>query len=75
MPPNTVVVARGTRWGNLFVIRPDLEPGTKVGLSAAVPTREDAVARYRDYLKASPDLQEEACRELRGRTWLAVCAR
>lgn len=73
-PPNAVIVTRGTYWGNPFVSRPDLEPGTKFGYRTAVPTVADAIACYREYLHHSPDLIEKARRTLRGKDLACWCA-
>jgi hypothetical protein len=69
-PPNVVMVTRATRWGNPFVVTPGLAPGSSMHRSrriyTAVPTAEDAVRRFREYMAASPDRQAEARRDLRG---------
>jgi hypothetical protein len=69
-PPNVVMVTRATRWGNPFVVAPSLAPGSSMHRSrriyTAVPTAEDAVRRFREYMAASPDRQAEARRDLRG---------
>lgn len=73
-PPNTVCITRGTYWGNPFVVRPDLEPGQKIGQYFAVPTVDDAVGCYREMLNASPDLKEQSRRNLRGKNLACFCA-
>lgn len=74
-PPNTVCVTRGCLWGNPFIVRPDLPPGSKIGWSGyyAVPTAQDAVETYREYLKECPDLIEKARRTLRGKNLACWC--
>jgi hypothetical protein len=51
-----------------------MEPGTKCAGYTAVPTVEDAIACYREYLEASPDLKEKAKRNLRGKDLVCWCA-
>jgi hypothetical protein len=69
-PPDTVIVTRASRWGNPFVVAPRLVPGSKIHRRGrtytAVPTAEDAVRRFREYMAASPERQAEAKRDLRG---------
>ena len=59
MPEDAVYVGRPTPWGN---------PYGAIGHDA-----EWAVARYREYLAARPDLAETARRELRGRDLACWC--
>lgn len=73
-PPNTTCVTRGTLWGNPFIVRPDLPVSEKVGPYFAVPTVEDAVSIYREFLCASPDLVEKAKRNLFGKNLACWCA-
>jgi hypothetical protein len=73
-PNNTTCVTRGTLWGNPFIVRPDLCAGEKVGRQYfAVPTIEDAVATYRDFMNERPDLIEKARRNLRGKNLACFC--
>lgn len=73
-PPNTVVVTRGTFWGNPFVVRPDLEPGTKISHQyIAVPTAEDAVAVFREWLERRPEIADKARRNLGGKDLACWC--
>lgn len=74
-PDNTVCVTRGSCWGNPFIVDCTVEPGTTKQFSSyiAVPTAEDAVACYRGYLDASPDLKERARRNLRGKNLACWC--
>jgi hypothetical protein len=69
-PPGAIIVTRGSRWGNPFVVAPRLAPGSKIDRRGrtytAVPTAEEAVMRFREYMAASPELQAEARRDLRG---------
>jgi hypothetical protein len=69
-PPGTVIVIRGTRWGNPFVVVPRLAPESKIERRGrtytVVSTAEDAVRRFREYMEASPELQAAARRVLRG---------
>jgi hypothetical protein len=59
MPAGTVYVGRPTRWGNPYPIA-DHGPAA-------------AVAHYRAYLLADPDLLEAVPRELRGRDLACWC--
>lgn len=72
-PTNTVCVTRGTLWGNPFIVKPDVEPGTKVGAYFAVPSAADAVAAFKDYMLAAPDLIEKAKRNLHGKDLACWC--
>ncbi len=56
-----VDIMRGTKWGNPFRI-------------TAWRTREQAIAMFREYLEARPDLVADAKRELRGRDLRCCCA-
>lgn len=74
-PPNTICVTRGTLWGNPFVVRDDLPPGAKVGMSYfAVANVTEAVDTFREYIKECPDLIEKAKRNLRGKDLACWCA-
>jgi len=69
-PPGTIIVMRGSRRENPFVVAPRLAPGSEIRrrrrIYTAVPTAEDAVRRFREYMAASPERQAEARRDLRG---------
>jgi hypothetical protein len=62
MPQGAVFVGRPTKWGNPY----------RVG-SPEAPTNADAVALFRAYLERSPDLIEQAKRELRGKDLICWC--
>ncbi|HET9484830.1 MAG TPA: DUF4326 domain-containing protein [Xanthomonadales bacterium] len=62
LPPDTVVVARPTRWGNPFVVG---TPG--------VADRAEAVRRYREYLARDDALARAARDQLRGRDLACWC--
>jgi len=53
---------------------PDWEPGSEGRPLRGRADVRPAVARYREYLMAAPDLQEEAKRELRGKDLVCWCA-
>jgi hypothetical protein len=76
-PPDTVIVARGSRWENPFVVAPGLAPGSKIlrrrRTYTAVPTAEEAVRRFLEYMAASPERQAEARRDLRGLDLACYC--
>ncbi|ADC73234.1 conserved hypothetical protein (plasmid) [Thioalkalivibrio sp. K90mix] len=59
--PGSVYIGRPSRWGNPFVVGRD-------------GTREEVVARYREWLLARPEKMEAARRELRGRDLVCFCA-
>jgi hypothetical protein len=62
LPPDTVVVARPTRWGNPFVVG---TPG--------IPDRAEAVRRYRAFATADRALQRDARAVLRGKHLACWC--
>lgn len=64
IPSNAVYVGRPTRWGNPF----------KVDRNAPREQREKAIASYREWILAKPELIEMARRELRGRDLVCWCA-
>ena len=68
----TVYIGCGSRWGNKFS---HLE-GTQA--TVVVETREEAVARYEDWIRNSTDKQAQYCRDslwmLRGETLECFCA-
>lgn len=72
MPMDTVVVTRGTKWGNPCIVNPRAGYGTGSKHAPNVPTAEEAVAFYREYLKECPDLLS-ALTELRGKHLACFC--
>jgi hypothetical protein len=72
LPPDTVVVTRGTKWGNPCVVNSRAGWGTGPARSPNVPTAEEAVAFYREFLAACPDLMA-ALPELRGKNLACFC--
>jgi hypothetical protein len=60
IPAGAVYIGRGSKWGNPFVIGPD-------------GTREDVVAKYRDYLLHHPTLALQV-NELQGRDLVCFCS-
>lgn len=74
-PAGAVCVTRGTLWGNPFVVRPDLEPGAKIGASYfAVVSADEAVLTFREYIAECPDLISAARKNLRGKNLACYCA-
>ena len=75
LPEGAVVVTRGTKWGNPFVVSEKFKPGSNVGgFYIAVPTPEDAVECYRLLAtQEQPEIAEAARRELRGRDLACWC--
>ena len=59
--PYDVYIGRPGKWGNPFVIGKD-------------GTREEVVAKYREWLKTQPELMFAACEELQGKTLGCWCA-
>jgi hypothetical protein len=72
LPPNTIVVTRGTKWGNPFVINPKVRPGSGPAHAPNVPDAPTAVIFYREYLENCPDLIA-ALPELRGKHLACFC--
>jgi hypothetical protein len=76
-PPKTIIVTRPFRWGNPFVVRKDLEPGTKIPgrhrTYTVVATAEDAVRCFQELMEASPAEEEAARREPRGKDVACNC--
>lgn len=72
LPPNTVCVTRPGKWGNPFVVNPRVRYGSGAKHSPNVPTAEEAVLAYREYIKACPDLIA-ALPELRGKNLACFC--
>lgn len=60
LPPSTVYIGRGSKWGNPF----------RIGWDG---TREEVIARYAEWIKTKPDLLT-ALPELRGRDLACYCA-
>lgn len=56
-----VYIGRPSKWGNPFVMGRD-------------GTREEVVAKYREFLAARPDLVARARAELKGKDLLCFCA-
>ncbi len=74
MPPDTVKVDRSTKWGNQFIVNPHVKPGSKSGaLYICVPTLEDAVETFREFMLQRPELIEKAKAELRGKDLACWC--
>jgi hypothetical protein len=60
-PPGAVYIGRPSKWGNPFEIGRD-------------GTREEVVARHREWLMSQPELIEVAKQELRGKNLVCFCA-
>lgn len=77
MPENTIRVARPSGWGNPFVVSPKFKPGSRSGSACiCVPTVEDAVACYREYMlaqMAEHQCVRDAVNELRGKNLACWC--
>lgn len=72
-PVRTVCVTRGTPWGNPFIVRPDLEPKTKIGRDyIAVPTVQDAVECFRILITEFPE-KFPPLSNLRGKNLACYC--
>lgn len=74
MPPNTVCVTRGTPWGNIFIVNPHVKPGSKSGCSYfCVPTVEDAVACFAEYVELLPNFKAAIKEHLAGKNLACFC--
>jgi len=60
-PSDALYIGRPTKWGNPFVIGKD-------------GTRDEVIAKYREWLLAKPELVELAKRELAGKNLVCFCA-
>lgn len=73
-PEGAVYVGRPTPFGNPFTVTEKLAPGKMIGARYfAVPTIEDAIACYREYLDQKPELVERIRSELRGKNLMCWC--
>lgn len=68
VPANAIYVGRPTVWGNPFSHR----PGTRAGVK--VDTREDAVAKYKEWILRHHDLVNLAKIDLKGMDLVCWCA-
>ncbi len=74
LPENAVKISRPGKWGNPFVITDKVHPGHMTGgCYYAVPTLEDALACYQEYLEKRPDLKRDAVEELAGKDLACFC--
>ena len=69
-PPNTVVVARPSKWGNPFPVAKSKGDLRKAGIA---PDAATAVDRFRSHLLSQPALVSAARAELRGRNLACWC--
>lgn len=61
IPPDAVYIGRPSKFGNPF----------KIGRDG---TREEVIAKYRQYIELNPLLKDAAVRELRGHDLVCWCA-
>lgn len=73
IPANTIVVSRGTKWGNPCVVNPRVRPGSGAAYAPNVSSHREAVDFYREYLHECPDLIK-AIPDLRGKNLACFCA-
>ncbi|MGI9500384.1 MAG: DUF4326 domain-containing protein [Geminicoccaceae bacterium] len=79
MPPNTVKVARPTKWGNPYVIGKTIAECTGYHCFAMIETAEDAVEEYREDLFDTDALIEwcgfvhRNIEQLRGKNLACFC--
>jgi hypothetical protein len=77
MPENTVRLVRPGGWGNPFIVSPKARPGSRSGATyICVPTVEDAVACYREYMQQQMEAHQcvrDAVAELRGKNLACWC--
>lgn len=64
-----VYIGRPSKWGNGFTHLTHLG-----GPTVIVDTREDAVARYEEWIRGQPELMEAAKQELKGKILGCWCA-
>lgn len=73
MPENTVIVSRPSKWGNPFIVNPNVKAGSKSGVQyVCVPTLEDAIECFREmlFVKIISGLVRQ---ELRGKNLACWC--
>ena len=73
MPANTVKVTRPGPWGNPFIVSPRARPGAGSNVYICVPTTEDAVETYREFLAIHPEVVVRARADLRGKNLACWC--
>lgn len=76
LPENTVVVTRGTKFGNHFIVSPKAKPGSRSGaFYTCVPTVHDAVECFRlyCYFPLSSGFRQMVKKELRGKNLACFC--
>jgi hypothetical protein len=64
---DVVYIGRPTKWGNMW----SHKDGTLAKYKVA--TREEAIAKFEEWIRAQPELMEAAKRELRNRTLSCHC--
>jgi hypothetical protein len=70
MPPNTVYVGRGSKWGNPYIVGTEMVTGPH-GDPREPMTAAEAVALYREYVEQHACIVDE---HLRGRNLACWCA-
>lgn len=73
MPENTVCIDRMSKWGNPFVINPNIKDGSKHPKGITVKTREDAIECYKEMFRLRPDMAKKAKKELAGKNLACWC--
>lgn len=76
LPANAVIVTRPGKWGNPFTVLPNRKPGSKVGGALgyqAVPTIEEALDCYREFIAEVLRAWPSALDELRGKDLACWC--
>lgn len=66
--PYDIYIGRGSKWGNPFTHIPYGTQATWI-----VASREEAIARYEEWIRAQPELMEACKRELPGKTLGCYC--
>lgn len=76
LPEGAVCVTRPGRWGNPFSVAPKQKAGSTVSSLGyiAVPTREDAIECFREYMMQRPELLALARQELKGKDLACFCS-
>ena len=70
-PKDAVYVGRPSKWGNQFKIG-DPDPQSDTGKGSL--TRREVIMWYKYYIDHTPELQEEAYKELKGKDLVCWCA-
>ena len=73
LPPNTVVVARPTKWGNPWKVGAEYIVAQEGGDRTARFTATECVSRYKLWLARNPHIVARARNDLRGKNLACWC--